>query len=136
MMAESVLIVEDDMNVAHALGRFLNNAGYEIASASNGREALDQLQKGVLPSVLLIDLMMPLMSGSELIERLNRDDTLSQIPVVVMSAYPKLIGTAKLRDAHLPFVEKPIRFDELLATIRRVAKPSSSRWKIPRSQPI
>jgi CheY-like chemotaxis protein len=132
MTEESVLIVEDDTRIARALTRFLDNAGYTVTSASNGREALDQLHKGVLPSVLLIDLMMPFMSGSELIERLHRDDTLSQIPVVVMSAYPKLVGAAKLKDANLPVVEKPIRLEELLDTIRRVAKPSSSRWKIPR----
>jgi len=84
LMNDSVLIVEDDPTIAAALGRFLDNAGYETTAATNGKEALDVLQQGVRPSVLLVDLMMPLMSGWELIECLNRDDTLSQIPVVVI----------------------------------------------------
>ena len=132
-LPESILIVEDDPAIANALGKFLDNAGYAITSATNGKEALDVLQKGVRPSVLLVDLMMPLMSGWELIERIHRDDTLSQIPVVVMSAYPKLAGRAKLTGLGLPFLEKPIRLDQLLGTIRNVARPSSSRWEIPRS---
>ena len=132
LMSESVLIVEDDPAIAAALGRFLDNAGYSTTSATNGKEALDVLQRGVRPSVVLVDLMMPLMSGWELVECLNRDDTLSQIPVVIMSAYPKLVGQAKLRAMNLPFLEKPIHFEELLGTIRNVARPSSSRWEIPR----
>jgi CheY-like chemotaxis protein len=133
LMTESVLIVEDDPAIAAALGRFLDNAGYETSAATNGKEALDVLQQGVRPSVLLVDLMMPLMSGWELIECLHRDHTLSQIPVVVMSAYPKLVGQAKLQAWNLPFLEKPIRFEQLLGTIRNVARPSSSRWEIPRT---
>ena len=132
LMSESVLIVEDDPAIAAALGRFLDNAGYETSAANNGKEALDVLQQGVRPSVLLVDLMMPLMSGWELIECLNRDHTLSQIPVVVMSAYPKLVGQGRLEALNLPFLEKPIRFAELLGTIRNVARPSSSRWEISR----
>jgi CheY-like chemotaxis protein len=132
-MSESILIVEDDPTIAAALGRFLDSAGYETTAATNGRQALDVLQRGVRPSVLLIDLMMPLMSGWELVECVNRDDTLSQIPIVIMSAYPKLVGQAKLKSLNLPFLEKPIRFEQLLGTIRRVARPSSSRWELPRS---
>jgi CheY-like chemotaxis protein len=131
-MTESVLIVEDDTAIAASLERFLDNAGYSTSSAGNGKEALDELQRGLRPSVLLIDLMLPIMSGWELIERLQRDDTLSQIPVVVMSAYPKLAGESRLRDLNLPFVEKPIRLERLLGIIRNVARPSSSRWEISR----
>ena len=132
MITESVLIVEDDTAIAASLERFLDNAGYSTESAYNGREALDALQRGLRPSVLLVDLMMPLMSGWELIERIQRDDTLSQIPVVVMTAYPKLVGEARLRNLNVPFVEKPIRLERLLGIIRTVARPSSSRWEISR----
>src|ERR1041384_371703 len=133
MLAESILIVEDDASVAGALSRFLDAVGYSTTSARDGREALDVLQRGVCPSVLLVDLMMPVMSGWELIERLKRDVTLSEIPVVVISGYPRPAAPAKLRDANVPVVEKPIRFDDLLHTIRTVARPSSSRWEIRRA---
>jgi len=132
MPSESILIVEDDASIANVLSRFLDSAGYSITSVRDGKEALDVLHQGVCPSVLLVDLMMPVMSGWELIERLKRDVTLSEIPVVVISGYPMLVAPAKLRDANVPLVEKPFRLDDLLNTIRSVARPSSSRWEIRR----
>jgi CheY-like chemotaxis protein len=133
MLPESVLIVEDDVSVAGALSRFLDAKGFAITAAKDGKEALEVLQQGVRPSVLLVDLMMPTMSGWELIECLRRDDTLSQIPVVLISGYPRLVPAAKLREVDLPFIEKPFHLDELLRVIRSVARPSCSRWEIPRA---
>jgi CheY-like chemotaxis protein len=132
VLPESILIVEDDSTIVDALSRFLDHEGYSITSARDGKEALDVLHQGVRPSVLLVDLMMPKMGGWDLIEHLKRDDSLSQIPVVVMSGYPRLFGPTKAREANLPFVEKPFRLQDLLRTIRSVARPSSSRWEISR----
>jgi two-component system, sensor histidine kinase ChiS len=124
-MDASVLIVDDDELFLGALETSFMTAGYSTASVSTGQEALNVLQQGELPSIVLVDLMLPKMSGWELIERIQRDATFCQIPIVVMSGYPKMVSAGKLRG--VPFVEKPFRFEELLATIGRVARPRLSR---------
>jgi len=130
---DTILVVDDDPSVGDALKRFLEREGYSTVCANDGREALEILQQGTLPSVLLVDLVMPMMSGWELIERLKRDHSLSRIPVVVISAYPRVVAPAKLRHINLPVVGKPFQMDDLMDTIRSVAKTSCSRWEIPRS---
>jgi CheY-like chemotaxis protein len=126
------MVVDDDPSVGDVVKRVLSREGFSITCATDGREALEILQQGMLPSVLLVDLVMPMMGGWELIERLKRDHSLARIPVVVISAYPRVVAPAKLHNMNLPVVGKPFRIDELLDTIRSVAKMSCSRWEIPR----
>jgi CheY-like chemotaxis protein len=130
---DTVLVVDDDPSIGDALKRFLSREGFSTTCANDGTQALEILQQGTLPSVLLVDLVMPMMGGWELIERLKRDHSLSRIPVVVMSAYPRVVAPAKLRHMNLPVVGKPFQMHDMLDTIRSVAKMSCSRWEIPRS---
>jgi CheY-like chemotaxis protein len=80
-----VLLVNDDENVSEALGHFLRRR-YEVELACDGREALLKLEQGACPCVILLDLMMPVMSGFEFRQEQLRTPELADIPVVVMSA--------------------------------------------------
>jgi len=82
----SVLVVEDNDDIREAIGEILENEGYEIALAENGERALDLLGTLPRPCLLLVDLVMPLMDGWQLLSQLSRDDRLATIPVVVISA--------------------------------------------------
>src|SRR5258708_38229306 len=100
--ADSVLIVDDDDSLSRSLQRVLSEEGYVTIRARDGKAALDILQRGgLVPSVILLDLMMPRMGGLELVERLERDDTFCDIPIIFMSGRPALAGGDKVRHRHL-----------------------------------
>lgn len=84
-----ILLVQDDFPVREALAALLEDAGYRVTSASNGREALaylDRCRPAVLPRLIITDLNMPHMSGRALIGELQRVTRYARIPIIAMSA--------------------------------------------------
>jgi CheY-like chemotaxis protein len=84
MPQQIALVVDDSMLIRHTVCRFLEQQGFSVASATNGVEAMDILSS-VLPDLIVTDLMMPKMTGSELITAVKADDRMSRIPVVVLA---------------------------------------------------
>jgi CheY-like chemotaxis protein len=112
MARPSVLVVDDDQAIREVIAEVLRDEGYEVVCAENGVQALDELRKDHPPNLVLLDLMMPVMSGWEVLEQLQSDDHLAQIPVVVVSA----MNAPGVRE-HLA---KPIDLDRLLDTVGRL----------------
>ncbi len=113
-----VMVVEDDRDVREILREILEDAGYSVSWAANGREALAHLKRGRAPQVILLDLMMPVMDGLEFRTAQREDPSLAPIPVVVISAdhgVDAKIGQMQV-DAWLP---KPFEVSTLLATVDR-----------------
>jgi two-component system response regulator CpxR len=108
----TVLVVDDDDAIREVIAEVLRDEGYDVACAGNGEQALTELRRERHPDLMLLDLMMPVMSGWELLELLQSNDDLSQIPVVVVSAM-----NAPGAWEHLA---KPIDLDRLLATVGRL----------------
>jgi CheY-like chemotaxis protein len=79
-------VVEDDPCIREALLIELETVGFRVATAANGKEALAAIRKGPRPSVIVTDLMMPVMDGWQLRAELLRDRKLASIPVVVLTA--------------------------------------------------
>jgi len=79
-------IVEDDDDIRDSLEEELIELGCEVRTAVSGRSALQQLQLGLRPDFILLDLLLPEMSGPELLRTLKLDAVLSTLPVVLMSA--------------------------------------------------
>ena|SRR5688572_20378434 len=109
----TVLIVEDDQDVAGVIGDALTAAGYGIISARDGKEALAALARQ-RPDLMLIDIFMPVMSGSELLGIVRRSSDWSQIPRLVMTgANDPMIGIRS--DAAV--IYKPLDLDALLTLV-------------------
>jgi two-component system response regulator CpxR len=104
--------VDDDDSIREVLAEVLRDEGYAVACAGNGEQALTALRDHGHPDLMLLDLMMPVMSGWELLELLQGSADLSRIPVVVVSAM-----NAPGACEHLA---KPIDLDRLLATVSRL----------------
>jgi two-component system, OmpR family, response regulator CpxR len=104
--------VDDDDSIREVVSEVLRDEGYGVVCASNGEQALSKLHNHGHPDLMLLDLMMPVMSGWELLEVLGSSAELSQIPVVVVSAM-----NAPGACEHLA---KPIDLDRLLATVARL----------------
>jgi two-component system, OmpR family, response regulator CpxR len=108
----SVLVVDDDEAIRQVIAEVLRDEGYDVVCAANGVQALHELHKQDHPDVMLLDLMMPVMSGWEVLEELQASDELSRIPVVVVSAM-----SAPGVPEHL---SKPIDIEDLLTTVARL----------------
>jgi CheY-like chemotaxis protein len=111
-----VLLVDDDDEIRTLLSALLTDEGYGVREAMDGREAMDILQaEGELPALILLDLMMPVMNGLEVLDELALSERLREIPVIVMTAAPeKAIGRGRA------IVQKPFDITTLLREIRLV----------------
>jgi serine/threonine-protein kinase len=107
-----VLIVEDDRSIREGLQSVLESEGYQAFGASNGREALELLRKIPRPGLILLDLMMPVMSGWEVLEALRVDEEFATIPVVVVSAVSERNKVAASR-----VLRKPVEVGMLLGIV-------------------
>jgi CheY-like chemotaxis protein len=111
----SVLVVDDDADVRDILSIALETSGYPTSVAVHGQDALAKLTTIERPCLMLVDLMMPVMDGAELMVRLRREPTTAAIPIVVISAFDRPAADAQ-PDAYL---RKPINLDDLLAVVAR-----------------
>jgi CheY-like chemotaxis protein len=106
-----VLVVEDDLAIRESLEQILMFEGYRPVLAENGEKAVEVLKKGgELPCLILLDLMMPVMSGWEFLQVQKKNQILSHIPVIVVSAAgekTKMTGADE-------FLRKPIDVERLL----------------------
>jgi CheY-like chemotaxis protein len=108
----SVLVVDDDEAIRDVIAEVLRDEGYTVVCAENGAQALREMRAQHHPDLVLLDLMMPVMSGWEVLEQLQASEELSRIPVVVVSAM-----SAPGASEHLA---KPIDLDRLLDTVGRL----------------
>src|SRR5215475_6205576 len=88
MPLRTVLLVEDDLDIRDVLQDVLEGEGYDVIPAANGKQALDFLTLNDPPGadLVILDLMMPMVSGWDVLERMARDRRLAEIPVIVVSA--------------------------------------------------
>jgi CheY-like chemotaxis protein/anti-sigma regulatory factor (Ser/Thr protein kinase) len=118
--AGSVLVVEDDRDTREGVSELLRRAGYTVACASNGQEALDYLRHAEPPAIILLDLMMPVMDGEHFLAARALSPALRPIPVVLLSASSDLEQRAK-RLSVTSHMKKPIDVALLLAKVRELS---------------
>ena len=110
----NILVVEDNDDVREMMAVTLELEGHEVATAVNGRDALNKLHSGEKPCLILLDLMMPVMNGWEFQTELEHDPDLRDVPVVVVSALGGEMARRRAATAYLP---KPIDMDQLLHVV-------------------
>jgi two-component system, chemotaxis family, chemotaxis protein CheY len=123
MSARDILVVEDDAGIRQTIAECLELEGYAVRQAASGVAALDALDRGGLPLLVLLDVVMPGLNGQELLARLRAEPETAGLPVVVMTAaVPSLTGPIEGASALLP---KPFNLSELLAVTLRFCGPPS-----------
>ena len=126
-MKRRVLIVDDEMINRELLGAMLS-ASYELSFAANGQEAMDALTApDAAYSLILLDLLMPVLNGFEVIERCRADDRLKRIPIIVMTS-EKSAEVRSIRMGAADFITKPYDMPEvILARCERIIELSEDK---------
>jgi CheY-like chemotaxis protein len=122
-----ILLVEDDPALRATLAEVLEERGYEVHTAGNGRQALDTLDHAPPPSAILLDLAMPVMDGWAFRAAQQRDPRLAHIPTIVLSASLHA-GDGRHFDGPAPAAAfaKPFDLVRLLDALRRACEPVAS----------
>lgn len=89
-MSKSVLVVDDDVDLATTLAESLRDLGYEASACFSGSDVMTRLKAGARPGLILLDLMMPAMNGWRVCEELSASPELDPIPVLIMTAASNL----------------------------------------------
>jgi CheY-like chemotaxis protein len=111
-----ILIVEDDSDVRRLYAIGLNQRGFEVKLAANGAEAVERIAGGERPDLILLDWLMPLMDGGEVLTRLSGDKATASIPIIVISGQPAP-PEAELDPRIRCWLTKPVSVEDLVARI-------------------
>jgi two-component system chemotaxis response regulator CheY len=122
-MGVPILVVEDDPGIRQGIADFLGFEGYAVDVAVNGEEALSYL-RARRPSLVVLDLVMPVMNGPQLLERIRSEGIASGVPVAIMTAAMPGASSLPVADAYL---SKPFDLDQLLDVVGRHAGPPGAR---------
>ena len=117
VQTDYILVVDDLADNRFLLKTILESEGYNVELASSGVAALAQAE-AVLPKLMLLDVMMPGMSGYEVTQRVRQSTKLASLPVVLITAYGQESAKAGKAAGANDFICKPFDFDELIRRIR------------------
>jgi CheY-like chemotaxis protein len=114
-----VLVVEDDQDIRESIAETLEEEGFSVVTAAHGGIAMENLRRAARrPSLILLDLMMPVMNGWEFCAELRKDGANSEIPIVVLSGDARVSDHASSLGA-IDVLAKPITLAQLLDVVKR-----------------
>lgn len=120
----TVLVVDDEFGTVEVLVAALEDEGYRVLTAANGRRALERLEENK-PDLVISDFMMPLMDGAALVAAMRASPSYRDIPVIMMSAAPEA-ALRKHLDGYAAFLRKPFRMPVLLGIVRSTLQGTDS----------
>lgn len=116
MSCKRVLIIEDDFDIRIALKEILEWEGYQVLTASNGKEGLEILENDDGPCLIILDIMMPVMNGWDFLRRYKTSGMSGRNPILVASASPE--AAPKIASEGLMFLPKPLNVDSLVNLVK------------------
>jgi CheY-like chemotaxis protein len=121
---KTILVADDEFDMTSSLRAILEGEGYQVETCDNGRETLERVRSRC-PDLVLMDVMMPLVSGLEVLDTMRRTAELKSVPVILMSV---ISPGVRREDYHWQaFLRKPFGLETLLRTIGElIGKPVSA----------
>ena len=120
--SKNILLIEDEVDIRTILKEALEWEGYRVYTASNGKEGLEMLPEMPAPSLILVDLMMPVMNGWEFADALETYRAYADIPIVTLSAFSDPEKRIRVNGS----IKKPVDLDVLFALVRKHCGPGDS----------
>ncbi len=125
-MATTILVVEDELEIRELLSFSLGRAGYDVMEADSAEMALNLINTR-LPDLIIIDWMLPGISGVELAKRLRRDELTQVLPLIMLTARSEETDTLKSFDSGIDdYMTKPFSPKELIARLKAILRRSGS----------
>ncbi|MEA1969239.1 MAG: response regulator [Thermodesulfobacteriota bacterium] len=116
---KKVLLVDDDMRNAFAINKFLKSRGMEVMIANNGKKALDILEQGKVPDIILMDIMMPVMDGYETMRKIRNQKQFRNLPILALTAKAMESDREEcIKCGANDYLSKPVDTSKLLAMLR------------------
>lgn len=122
---QTVLVVDDEFGVAEVLQSILEDEGYRVATAINGKQALTRLTE-LTPDLIMLDYMMPIMDGAQTLAAIRSDKNFAATPVIMMSS----LDEASVRDSctdYNSFLRKPFRAMAVVKLVAQLLAQAASR---------
>lgn len=119
MRTKAVLVVEDEEDLRESLRDAFEDEGYLVRCAANGKEGLEALQQFERPCAIILDLIMPVMTGNELYAAMRANPALSDIPVIISTSDPSRAPSGVL------LLKKPISLQTMLMTVNRLCSETA-----------
>jgi two-component system cell cycle response regulator DivK len=118
-MDKRILVVEDNMLVQEVYASALQSLGCEVVTADDGNEAME-LAREETPDLIIMDIMLPGVSGLDLVRTMKADGDLKDVPIIVVTTMAMAGDQQKIRDAGADaYLPKPIQVDEFIESVRR-----------------
>ena len=115
---QTVLVVDDEFGVAEVLQSILEDEGYRVATAINGKQALTRLGE-VTPDLIMLDYMMPIMDGTQTLAAIRNNPTFAKVPIIMMSSLEEASVRETCTD-YDSFLRKPFRAMAVLKTVAQL----------------
>ncbi|MCG6953537.1 MAG: response regulator [Burkholderiales bacterium] len=117
---KTILLVEDDADLVELATHWLERDGYAVRSIADGREALEQLAADPLPDLLLLDVMIPHVTGFEVLQKLRAEARTRELPVVMMTSFSRERDVARGRELGAnDYIIKPLMELDFLDRVAR-----------------
>jgi len=124
----TILIVEDDNGAREALGVILGAAGYSVLSAENGKHALESVTATQnAPTLILLDLVMPVMDGLAFLARIPEYAQLASVPVIVMSGDSQARQLSQFHGNVMAVLAKPLNLSSMMELVRQYTEQPAHR---------
>ncbi|WP_116808219.1 response regulator [Steroidobacter cummioxidans] len=122
---QTVLVVDDEFGVAEVLQSILEDEGYRVATAINGKQALARLSE-LTPDLIMLDYMMPIMDGTQTLAAIRNNASFAKIPIIMMSSLEEAAVRETCTDYN-SFLRKPFRAMAVLKTVAQLLEESARR---------
>jgi CheY-like chemotaxis protein len=121
-MAKKIMIVDDEENVLELIKAILEREGFEVIPAISGRECLDKLENGIKPDLILMDMMMPVMTGKDTVKKIREDSRTKDIKIAFLTVVRlSEVGVDELKKLGvLDYITKPFDMADLVERVRKL----------------
>lgn len=118
-MAKEILAVDDDQDFRELLINILGSEGYDVCAVSSGQEAIEEAKKGLHPSLILIDYLMPKMDGVQTIRELRKVQACNKVPFIFVTAYSDIKQVPEVTQLQPQgIIIKPFEIEELFSKVK------------------
>ena len=123
-MKNKILIIEDNEQNIYLMTFLLENSGYEIVQARNGKDGI-RLAQEIKPNVILLDIQLPEINGYQVAEELRKNESLGNIPIIAVTSYAMAGDKERILAAGATgYIEKPINPDTFISQLQEYLPPS------------